>query len=306
MHKKAPGLQSGSHLFPILIAGGIAISAVTLAISLFAYFQPNIFGDISKAVRHHAEASLPDNNQPTDARQDGSGPVSPPSSVQDPDRENDVSESIPFLETTKELGDVSSLTMEDHYEEEISIYSIMLDTAMGPMLYYNQSDVRWADYLYGGADPMKKYGCGPTAVSMVINSFSPDSMGISPVEIADWASANGEYAPQGGSYHSLIPNALSAHGLTVESVKNRSRETAADLLSTGHILVALMGKGSLTENGHFVLITKLLDNGNVHIADPNSYDNSTKEWSLDQLLSELKGSYDGGGPLWAVSLPAEG
>ena len=59
----------------------------------------------------------------------------------------------------------------------------------------------------------------------------------------------------------------------------------------------------MTENGHFILITKLLDNGNVHIADPNSYENSTKEWNLEQLLSELKDSRDHGAPLWAVSFP---
>lgn len=293
-YQKAPGYTSGSRSFQKLIAGGIILSTATLVISLFAYFQPSITDMIDKA-RHKTEISLSENNQPGNPDKDNSS-----------DPETKESESVPFLESTKELGEISDLSMEDSYEEEISIYSVMLDTSMGPMLYYNQSDIRWAEYLYGGSDPMKKYGCGPTAVSMVINSFSPDRLGATPVELADWAFANGEYAPQGGSYHSLIPNALSAYGLEVNSVKNHSHEHAAELLNTGHILVALMGKGSLTENGHFILITKLLDNGNVHIADPNSYANSTKEWSLNQLLSELKGSHDSGAPLWAVSLPAEG
>lgn len=215
-------------------------------------------------------------------------------------------ESIPFLVSSNELGDISDLTMEDSCNEDTSVYLVMLDTSMGPMLYYNQGDARWASYLYGGEDPMGTYGCGPTAVSMLINSFSCDSLGVTPVNLADWAFANGEYAPKGGSYHSLIPNALSGFGLQVESIRDYSRENAADLLATKHILVALMGKGSLTENGHFILITKLLDNGNVHIADPNSYENSTKEWNLEQLLSELKDSRDHGAPLWAVSLPAQG
>ena len=59
-------------------------------------------------------------------------------------------------------------------------------------------------------------------------------------------------------------------------------------------------RGALTENGHFILITEYLDNGNVHIADPNSYENSTKEWELGQLMAELKQSHDNGAPLWAV------
>ncbi|MFQ7876977.1 hypothetical protein [Enterocloster sp.] len=54
---------------------------------------------------------------------------------------------------------------------------------------------------------------------------------------------------------------LSAHGIQVESVKQRTAGNAASLLDSGHILIALMGKGALTDNGHFILITEYLDNG---------------------------------------------
>ena len=68
-----------------------------------------------------------------------------------------------------------------------------------------------------------------------------------------------------------------------------------------------MGKGSLTQNGHFIIIVQSgLNDGKVFIADPASYENSTKEWDLELLMSELKKSYDSGGPLWAVSYPSEG
>ena len=121
-----------------------------------------------------------------------------------------------------------------------------------------------------------------------------------PTQPGRWDSDNGYYALHGGSYHSLIPDALEAYGLHAESVTDRSFEHVSELLSSGHILVALMGRGSLTENGHFVLFTKLLDNGSITIADPADYENCTMEWDLEQLLSELKKSYDSGGPLWAV------
>ena len=67
-----------------------------------------------------------------------------------------------------------------------------------------------------------------------------------------------------------------------------------------------MGKGTLTDNGHFIIIAQLTENGNVYIADPANYENSTKEWDLQQLINELKRSYDSGGPLWSVSLNPEG
>ena len=181
---------------------------------------------------------------------------------------------------------------------EAQIYSIMLDTAAGPMIYYNQGDLRWADHLYGGEDPMKEYGCGPTVLAMLANSFTSTS--ITPDLAADWASANGYFAPQSGSYHSLIPEGLAAFGLQTESVAIPSPEAILERLSQGHLLVALMGKGALTQSGHFIIITQIAGNRQVYIADPNNYQNCWIPWSLDQLTAELKACYDSGGPLWAV------
>ena len=203
------------------------------------------------------------------------------------------------------LGKAENLDMEAKPGSDGNSYdAAILDTSMGPMYYYNQGDTRWSSYLYGGSDPMLQYGCGPTAAAMLISSFTNDGEAITPVTIADWSSANGYYAPQSGSYHSLIPSVLTAYGFQVESVTDHSPQNAASLLSSGHILVALMGKGSLTQNGHFILITKLLPDGNVSIADPNSFDNSTCEWELPFLMEELKKVYDSGAPLWAVSMAA--
>ena len=203
------------------------------------------------------------------------------------------------------LGKAENRDMEAKPGSDGNSYdAAILDTSMGPMYYYNQGDTRWSSYLYGGSDPMLQYGCGPTAAAMLISSFTNDGEAITPVTIADWSAANGYYAPQSGSYHSLIPAVLTAYGFHVESVKDHSPQNAASLLSSGHILVALMGKGSLTQNGHFVLITKLLPDGNVSIADPNSFDNSTCEWELPLLMEELKKVYDSGAPLWAVSMAA--
>lgn len=208
-----------------------------------------------------------------------------------------AAEEAPYIEFTGEQGDVSSLQAE-YSDPGDQVYLYMLDTSCGPMLYYHQGDIRWGDFLYGGYDPMSAYGCGPTAAAMVINSFSEAS--VDPTDIAAWASENGYYALHSGSYHSLIPDAMEAYGLQVESVTDRSSEHVSELLSSGYILVALMGRGTLTQNGHFVLFTKLLESGNISIADPVNYEHCTMEWDLAQLLSELKKSYDSGGPLWAV------
>lgn len=213
-------------------------------------------------------------------------------------------ETVPYIDRSSELGDIADMTAEPVFPpQDDAIYVCMLDTSLGSLIYYNQGDLRWKEYLYGGSDRLSKYGCGPTCVAMIINSFTPHS--VTPVEMADWAAQNGYYARQSGSYHGLIPGSLSAFGLQVESVTERTVENASSLLRSGHILVALMGRGSLTKNGHFIIIAQLAGEGTVFIADPASYDNSTKEWDLKLLMDELKASYDSGGPLWAVSFPSE-
>lgn len=292
---------------PRLLIAGAVLSAVVMTGSLFVYFQP----DAAEEIAHEAEtvvhsisafAGNKARTNPADADSHENEDGSPETSA----AANAAKDGIPTAVLSAEKGNISDLEMiyspassPDH------TYSVMLDTALGPMLYYNQGDSRWRDYLYGGKDPMKQYGCGPTAVAMIVNSFSttPEGMaGMTPPQMADWAAEHKLYAPQSGSYHSMIPTALSAYGLQVESVADRSKEHVAELLSSGHILVALMGKGALTDNGHFVLITGILENGNVTIADPNSYDNCMKEWDLGQILRELKKAYDHGAPLWAVGM----
>ena len=184
-------------------------------------------------------------------------------------------------------------------------YNVYLDTAMGPMYYYNQHDSHWGSYLYGGQDTISKYGCGPTTAAMIVSAFGNVNGSITPKEMANWSASYGYFAPKSGSYHDYIPAVLSAFDLIVDSVKDgeRTPEHVAELLNSGHILVALRGKGALTNGGHFIIITKQNPNGTVCIADPNSYNNTNKEWSPAQLMRELKKNYDAGGPLWSVRAP---
>ena len=183
-------------------------------------------------------------------------------------------------------------------------YNVYLDTALGSMPYYNQHDSHWGSYLYGGTDSISKYGCGPTTAAMIVSAFGNVNGSITPKEMANWSAAYGYFAPKSGSYHEYIPAVLSAFDLIVDTVTAEERTPArlAEILNSGHICVALMGKGALTKGGHFIIITKQNANGTVSIADPNSYPNTQKEWSPEQLLRELKKNYDAGGPLWSVGL----
>ena len=297
MKRAKKKLPSPHCSFQHILTAGIVLSAFTLCASILVWAYPSL---VSRAV------SLPKDllarPEQTFVGTESDPPMAPSPNL--PSEEDDSNKGLEELIFSGELGEIKDFEICLTQEKDEDAYYYIMDSAIGPMIYYNQGDSRWADYLYGGKDPMWSHGCGPTAAAMVISSFSPAS--LTPPEAAEWAASNGFYARGQGSYHSLITGSLTAYGLNVQSVTERSQEHVSDLLKEGSILIALMGKGSLTQNGHFIIITQILENGNVRIADPNSYSNSTKEWKLSQLLSELKQSRDSGAPRWAVSLPSEG
>ncbi len=198
----------------------------------------------------------------------------------------------------------AQVTVEYQDDKPVRVETVVLSTQHSPDVEMDQLRRDLLELVIRQAIPAElldentKYYITPTG-RFVIGGPAGDS-GLTGRKII--VDTYGGYARHGGSYHNLIPDSLSAFGLQVDSVTERTAENAASLLESGHILVALMGRGSLTQNGHFIVITQLCNNGNVYIADPANYENCTKEWNLQQLMDELKRVYDHGGPLWAVSM----
>ncbi len=181
--------------------------------------------------------------------------------------------------------------------------SLILSTAMGPMLYYSQDDSHWKDFQYGGIDPISGYGCGPTVCSMLINSFGTETEPISPVDIATWAADNKQYAVHSGSMHTLIPKALAAYGLQATSVPEEqwTPEDISNILKGGHVLVALVGPGTFTNGGHFLILTEESTGGKIRIADSNNLNFTLEDWDPQTIIDELNWSDASGAPLWEIS-----
>lgn len=182
--------------------------------------------------------------------------------------------------------------------------TVMLDTTMGPMLYYSQDDPEWADYLWGGTDPISEYGCGPTTVAMIANSFSDGAEKITPVMVAEWAVENGDFAQGSGSYNALIPDGI-AHfsGLNVESMNSdMSADAITNALKDGCIMVALVGPNYFTQDGHFIVICSLHADGSIGVADVKSMQRTRNSYSADFIAAQLlTSSTNSGGPLWKIS-----
>ena len=164
------------------------------------------------------------------------------------------------------------------------------------VVYFNQLDERYANKPYG-TDNIGGYGCGPTSMSIVVSSLTDDI--VDPVEMAEWAYKNGGWCSKSGSYHSLIPNAAKAWGLTVEGCTASEPQRILDALSSGKLVVAIMSKGHFTSSGHFMVLRGVQD-GKILVADPASYRRSGKLWDLSIILNEASKGAAAGGPFWVI------
>lgn len=164
------------------------------------------------------------------------------------------------------------------------------------VVYFNQLDERYAAEPYG-TDHIGGYGCGPTAMSIVVSSLTSDT--VDPIEMSEWAYENGYWCSKSGSYHSLIPGAAEAWGLPVEGCTASEPQRIVDALSEGKLVVAIMTKGHFTSSGHFIVLRGVQD-GKILVADPSSYTRSQKLWDLSIIVGEASKSAGAGGPFWII------
>ncbi|WP_339310870.1 C39 family peptidase [Paenibacillus sp. FSL M7-0896] len=167
------------------------------------------------------------------------------------------------------------------------------------VVYYNQMDSRWADKPYGPRDTIGVSGCGPTSLSIVVSTLT--SKRIDPVTMANWAYNNGYLAEGTGSYHSLIPDGAQHFGLNVQGAAQKDQQTIINALSSGKLVVAIMGKGHFTSSGHFMVLRGVTSEGKILVADPASRKRSEQEWDFSIILNEARKNAAAGGPFWIIS-----
>ena len=144
------------------------------------------------------------------------------------------------------------------------------------------------------------YGCGPTALAMIVSSFTNQEM--TPDVMAVWARENNYWAAGSGSAHTLIPEGCAHFGLSVEPFSDYSEQGIIQALQNGSVFIALMGPGHFTSGGHFIILADYWSGSAVRVADPNSLDNTQIPWEAGLIVNELDRSAQAGGPLWKISI----
>lgn len=177
-----------------------------------------------------------------------------------------------------------------------SLGDVTFTDGVTPVVYFNQLDERYAGQPYG-TDNIGGYGCGPTAMSIVVSSLTDET--VDPVAMAQWSYENGYWCKNSGSYHALIPAAAEAWGLPVSGCTTSEPQRILDALAAGKLVVAIMSEGHFTSSGHFIVLRGVKD-GQIMVADPASYKRSEQLWDLSIILNEASRRAGAGGPFWII------
>lgn len=169
------------------------------------------------------------------------------------------------------------------------------------LTYYMQTDPRWGQKFYGGSDTIGEFGCGPTSLAMVISAFT--NVKIDPEQMCKWAYDRGYWYSGSGSIHGLIPDAAKAFGLKVEGIENtpEAADKIKSALSSGNLIITLMGKGTFTRSGHFIVLRGITEDGKILIADPNSKELTNDSYEPSFIVNEAKAWAAENGPFWVIS-----
>lgn len=127
-----------------------------------------------------------------------------------------------------------------------------------------QWDPKWGSVDYGYGETIRTSGCGLTAVAMVLQYYG---VAVSPDILARESLNNGHRIEKSGTAHSFIPFIAQKYSLQSES--QLSWEEAMNHLRAGKpVIVSGTGPEPFTENGHFVVLTKVNGDRTIGVNDP--------------------------------------
>ena len=181
-------------------------------------------------------------------------------------------------------------------DEEVRLASISIrediDDAEGVPEFY-QWDKRWGYRTYG-SDVMGFTGCGPTCLSMVA-VYLLDNDYMTPAWVAQFSMDNGyyDYENYSGTFWTLMTSGAETLGLIPQEVTGEVWDIE-EHLANGEPIIAVMGPGDFTSEGHFIVLVSCED-GFLRVIDPNSRERTARLWDIDEVLPQIQG-------MWAYSV----
>ena len=156
-----------------------------------------------------------------------------------------------------------------------------------------QWDERWG-YVKYGQQPLAITGCGPTCMSMIYSGLLKNTS-MSPADMAEYCITKNYYSEDTGTSWAMMLEGAIDLGLNAEKIST-DIDTLRKNLKKGKPMICSMIPGDFTQEGHFVVLSGLDENGMVIVNDPNSRERSEQSWKLKRIQKQIKAA-------WVYSLP---
>ena len=151
-----------------------------------------------------------------------------------------------------------------------------------PRLY--QWDPRWGYTVYSST-AFGMTGCCPTTLAMVYQGLTGKT-DMSPYDMGVLAENDGYMSEYEGTDAYFLINEALGLGLNCYEIY-LATESMMAALEAGDVLIANVGPGDFTNDGHFIVITGIKD-GKLIVNDPYSKQRSEKLWDPDQIMNQCK------------------
>ena len=168
-------------------------------------------------------------------------------------------------------------------DEPVDVDLSGYDRTAGVPLFL-QWDRQWG-FLDYGSKPAALTACGPTCLSMAAYYLTGDAA-FSPDRMMEFAEKNGYYSPGSGSSWTLISEGAVKLGFDVTEIP-LVKSRIFDNLEVHNPIICAMGKGDFTTSGHYIVLVGTED-GKIRLNDPNSYANSQKLWTYEEMESQFR------------------
>ena len=128
-------------------------------------------------------------------------------------------------------------------------------------------------------------GCGAVCVSMVVNYLTGDTE-QTPDVVFRRAVDKGDYFGYGLT-HEALTDLLLENGVQSEWIMNDA-DAIAQALRAGKPVIAHMGRGTFTNNGHYIVLRGITDDNQVLVNDPASPERTEETYPIGLLLREAR------------------
>lgn len=163
--------------------------------------------------------------------------------------------------------------------------SIEKEYKKGQIPLFIQWDERWGYEKYG-SDFIAINGCGPTSLAMVAVGLTGNK-DINPKVVAEFSEDNGYLVDGVGSSWTLMTEGAGHFGLKSKEL-SLNKDVIVSTLKKGQPIIASMGPGTFTSEGHYLVLTGVDRNNKIIINDSNSKIKSSQTWDIDVFMNEAQ------------------